>query len=70
MKVIPEKRIEIQALKISQPAKRALASLGVIYLDELCGYSEKTLMDLHGFGKKGLNILKDVMKEQNLSFRA
>ena len=48
----------IENIKISQPAHRALKSAGIETLDQLTQYTEKDLLALHGFGPKGLGILK------------
>ena len=64
-----EERVPITSIKVSQPAIRALQSIGIKYLDELNGYSEMDLLGLHGFGKKGLVILKEVLSEHNLSLK-
>lgn len=62
-------RIPITSVKVSQPAIRALQSIGVEYLDELTGYTEKDLLALHGFGKKGLMLLENILSKHNLSLK-
>ncbi len=64
-----KERVPIKSIKVSQPAIRALQTIGIEYLDELSGYTEKDLLGLHGFGKKGLVILKNVLSEHNLSLK-
>jgi DNA-directed RNA polymerase alpha subunit len=56
--------------KLAKPAQRALTNAGITSLDELCRVSEKDLMQLHGFGKNGLQTLKVMMEEKGLSFKA
>ncbi len=42
---------------VSNPAKRALASVGVTELDQLTRFTEAELARLHGMGPKALGIL-------------
>lgn len=44
--------------KLSQPALRALASIGIHNADQLRGHTESELMALHGFGPKALYLLR------------
>lgn len=44
---------------ISAPAIRALASIGVTRRSQLAEYSEKDLLALHGFGPKGIRLLRE-----------
>lgn len=62
-------KIKITSIKLGQPAIRALQGEGIEKLDQLSQYTEKDLLALHGFGKKGLEILKVVMAEQGVSFK-
>lgn len=55
--------------KISQPAMRALASINVKTLEDVTNFSEAELLDLHGFGPKGIRILREVMDEHGLKFK-
>lgn len=55
--------------KISKPALRALDSINVKTLEDVTKYSEAELLALHGFGPKGIRILKEVMEEQGLKFK-
>jgi hypothetical protein len=43
---------------VSRPAVRALASVGVIELDQLVRFTEAELKALHGMGPKALGLLK------------
>lgn len=49
---------------VSNPAKRALASVGVTELDQLTGFTEAELARLHGMGPKALGILKAALAER------
>ena len=60
----------IYRLKVGQPAIRALESIGITYLEDLINYSEKDLLELHGFGKKGLDILKANLSEMGLALKS
>ena len=54
---------------VSQPAIRALASVGYTNLDQLAGMSEKELATLHGMGPKALRILGETLKAQGKGLR-
>lgn len=54
---------------LSQPALRALAGFGVTRLDQLTAFREADLMALHGFGPKGLKLLRAALAEHGLSFK-
>lgn len=55
--------------KISAPATRALAGIGVTTVEQLAGHTEKDLLALHGFGPKAIRILRPVMEERGIAFR-
>ncbi|TDM15957.1 DNA-binding protein [Macrococcoides canis] len=52
--------------QLSKPARRALQSIGITSYDEVIQYSEQDLLSLHGFGPKGLRLLKEELKSQQL----
>lgn len=54
--------------KIGAPAFRALSSINITKLSELTKYSEKELLELHGFGPRALRLLKNRLKEKGLTF--
>ena len=53
---------------LSAPARRALENAGIKTLKQLSAYSEKELLQLHGFGKSSLPVLQSALKEKGLSF--
>jgi DNA-directed RNA polymerase alpha subunit len=59
----------IKTIKISEPAQRALKSIGIETLEQLAQYTEKELLALHGFGPKALGILKKSLEEIGLMFK-
>lgn len=59
---------ELKTIKIGEPAQRALKEKGIDTLIQLCKYSEKELLALHGIGPKAINIFKKVLSEEGLSF--
>lgn len=61
---------ELINIKISQPAHRALKNAGIENLEQLTQYKEDELLALHGFGPKGLRILKSTLAEYGLTFKA
>lgn len=60
---------DLESIKISQPAHRALKAAGIETLEQLTQYREENLLALHGFGPKALGILKKILEEQGLSFK-
>jgi predicted flap endonuclease-1-like 5' DNA nuclease len=54
---------------LSQPAIRALNGAGYTRLEQLVKASEKELLKLHGFGPKGIRILREALAEQGKSMR-
>lgn len=52
--------------QLSKPAQRALLSFGITSYDEVIQYSEQDLLSLHGFGPKGLRLLKEELNRQQL----
>lgn len=54
---------------IAMPARRALEKEKIDSLEKLSDYSEKEIMQLHGFGKNTMGKLKNYMKENNVSFK-
>lgn len=53
--------------KIGAPATRALAVTGITRLSQLTRYTEGQMLELHGFGPKALQIVKEKLKENGLS---
>ena len=56
--------------KIGAPAMRALKAAGYSRLEQLTKISEAELSQLHGMGPKALGILREMLKEKGLSFKA
>lgn len=54
---------------IGMPAKNALEFIGVTTLDQVANYSEEELLQIHGVGPKAVKILKELLKENNLSLK-
>ena len=54
--------------KISAPAQRALATIGVVRLEQLTKFSEAEIMKLHGMGPNALGKLRQALSEKGLSF--
>lgn len=54
---------------LAAPARRALAKEKINSLEKLSDYSEKEIMQLHGFGKNAMEKLKVYMKENHVSFK-
>ncbi|WP_306621630.1 DNA-directed RNA polymerase subunit alpha C-terminal domain-containing protein [Chryseobacterium ginsenosidimutans] len=54
---------------IAMPARKALEKEKIDSLEKLSDYSEKEIMELHGFGKNTIEKLKIYMKENHVSFK-
>lgn len=54
---------------IAVPARKSLKKEKIDSLEKLSDYSEKEILQLHGFGRNTLMKLKDYMKEHQMCFR-
>jgi len=54
---------------LSAPARRALENSGIATLEKLSAYSEKELLQLHGFGKSSLPKLRAALEAIGLAFK-
>nr|WP_315035360.1 DNA-directed RNA polymerase subunit alpha C-terminal domain-containing protein [uncultured Chryseobacterium sp.] len=54
---------------IAIPARKALEKEKINSLEKLSDYSEKEILQLHGFGKNTVMKLKDYMKEHQMCFK-
>jgi hypothetical protein len=54
--------------RLAAPARRALASLGITWLQDLVKYREAEIAGLHGIGPNALKNLKQAMAENDLKF--
>ncbi|MEP7141702.1 MAG: DNA-directed RNA polymerase subunit alpha C-terminal domain-containing protein [Ferruginibacter sp.] len=64
-----EKNKSVELLfNLSAPAKRALERQGIKTLNQLSGYSEKDILDLHGVGAGSIPKLREALEEKGLSF--
>lgn len=54
---------------LSAPARRALEQQGIISLEILSKWSESELLALHGLGKSTIPKLKQLLLEQDLTFK-
>ncbi|MDR3576997.1 MAG: DNA-directed RNA polymerase subunit alpha C-terminal domain-containing protein [Anaerolineaceae bacterium] len=61
--------IENLLRKLPAPAQRAIQSTGVKTVEELAQMSEKEMMSLHGFGPKGMKIIKEFLAENDLALK-
>ncbi len=55
--------------RISRPANRALAEIGVVTLEDAAKYSAKQLLALHGVGPKAIRILEPALALKGLALR-
>ncbi len=54
---------------ISAPARRALEGKDIRSLQQLCQYSEKEILQLHGIGPSAMPKLREALKKEGLSFK-
>lgn len=55
---------------IGKPAQRALLAAGYKRLQDLTSATEQDLLELHGFGPKALDILRQALDEQDWHFKS
>lgn len=55
--------------KLGRPALRALTGAGIRSLEQLAGYSEAEIRQLHGIGPNALKTLSEALKAKGLSFQ-
>ena len=60
---------ELKSIKIGQPAQRALEVIGITTLIQLCDYTEKELLAIHGVGPKSVRIIKESLLNEGFSFK-
>ena len=60
---------DLETIKIGQPAHRALEEQGIVTLIQLCNFSEKELLTIHGVGPKAVKILKESLDKEGLSYK-
>lgn len=53
---------------LAQPARRALAGVGIQRLEQLADRSEAEIKKLHGIGPNALTQLREALTERGLSF--
>jgi hypothetical protein len=54
---------------MSNPATRALATIGVTRISQLVAHTERDIADLHGMGPSGIKALKAALLKMGLGFR-
>ena len=54
---------------LSAPARRALESNGIKTARQLSAFSEKEILQLHGMGPSSIPKLKNILKQNGLSFK-
>jgi predicted flap endonuclease-1-like 5' DNA nuclease len=55
--------------RIGAPATRALASIGVVRLDQVAAMREADVAALHGVGPKAITLLRAALADRSLAFR-
>lgn len=56
--------------KTSGPASDAMEVAGIRSLEDLAGWTERDLLALHGVGPKAVRMLRVVMAEHGVEFKA
>lgn len=60
----------IELPKTGAPAARALAGVGITSLEDVTEWAERDLLKLHGFGARGIRILREAMERHGLDFKS
>jgi hypothetical protein len=55
--------------KLASPAQRALAGAGITHLEQIADMCEADLLKLHGMGPNAMRMLREALRDNNLSFR-
>ena len=53
---------------LAAPERRALASAGITSLEQLAGFTEAQVAELHGIGPNAMKQLRQALAEKGLSF--
>jgi DNA-directed RNA polymerase alpha subunit len=61
-------RIDELPVKLSAPARRALAGAGIVTLDDLARHTEAEVLALHGMGPASIPTLRQALAEAGLAF--
>jgi hypothetical protein len=59
---------DLQSIKLSKPAQRALQNAGVTNLKQLTKFTEEEVAGWHGIGPNTIMPLKKALKDSGLSF--
>jgi predicted flap endonuclease-1-like 5' DNA nuclease len=70
MKNLSSNASENDLPKLSAPAHRALASLGITRLEQFANFTEKDIKNLHGIGPKVMKELHEALAQRGLAFAA
>lgn len=54
---------------MGNPARRALAAIGIVRVEQLTGLSEAELLKLHGVGPKAVRVLRDTLAARGQAFK-
>ena len=69
MDMIPEIQLDENGFpRLSQPARRALAGVGIRRLEQLASFSEAEIKHLHGIGPNAMAQLQLALKARGLAF--
>ena len=68
MKHAPDASESNLPARLSAPALRALASVGVTRLEQLTSFSEAEIKKLHGMGPHGVKQLREALEHNGLAF--
>lgn len=62
-------RIEDLPIRLSNPARRALAGAGIDTLADLARHTEREILALHGMGPASMPTLRAALGDAGLAFR-
>jgi hypothetical protein len=64
--IIARIRLMTPLPRVGRPAERALRNAGYLTLESLGGAAEQDLLRLHGFGPRGISLLRDALQAAGL----
>ena len=62
-------KIDVLLAQLGNPARRAIQSIGVTSLEELCSKKEQEIAALHGIGKHAMERIHKILIENGLRFQ-
>lgn len=55
--------------RLAKPAQRTILNAGIMNIEGISSLTEDEFKKLHGIGKNAMSIVRELLNENNLSFR-